>query len=218
MLVACLPYFVSECFACANQHSTCILRATVAIFFFYPTICNALFSTFNCRHIAEDQSLLVDDDRIFCESTAHRTYWQISMLLIVLFAVGVPVSVFNFLLRRRREYDRNQQDNKELIEKVVSRLDQQASADSRAPAALSKYTSSSTMTVTKANILLREVRDGQDVAFLLSSYKPSRHYWECLGASVRQAYACATKPLLYLANLYVLSMLTIARTCVHASF
>ncbi len=145
----------------------------------------------------------MDDDRILCESTAHQVFKQISTLLIGFFAVGVPLSVFYFLMKRRMKYDQNQQDNKQLIERVVTRLnpDEQTSNGSRAEpeeaeeaeeaeegaqgsscfsCSMTLPTRKYTITDTKANILVREVLHGHDVAFLLSSYKPARHYWECL--------------------------------------
>jgi len=100
----------------------------------------------------------VDDDRILCDSPDHQTYQNWSYLLIVGFAFGVPGVVFYSLYMRRRKYKKHQEENRELVERVCKKLE---------------------MTDTKANVLVQEVRAGQDVAFLLQSYKPTQHYWEC---------------------------------------
>lgn len=100
----------------------------------------------------------MDDDRILCDSPDHQTYQNWSYLLIVGFAFGVPGVVFYSLYMRRRKYKKHQEENRELVERVCKKLE---------------------MTDTKANVLVQEVRAGQDVAFLLQSYKPTQHYWEC---------------------------------------
>lgn len=166
--------FFSIFFVCKftrNHHHKLISRdgSERLLVFPDPTICNVLFSTFNCRDVGEESSVLLEDDRVLCEDHEHLDYQHVSEVYIVLFALGLPVCLLVVLLKRRREIEYHHIDNLELVQRVAKHLGEDEDDNDPTP-----------LTETKANILVRDVRDGQDVAFLLQSYKPSRHYWECL--------------------------------------
>ena len=129
-----------------------------AVFFVYPTICNVLFASWNCRKIGPDQTLLLDDDRIFCENDSHDMLQAISLVLIVAFAFGTPV-VLVFVLRNRRAQYKAQADQHEGL---VIAVEQELK-----------------LTRDKAEVITRDVTQGEEFSFLLQSYKPRYHWWEC---------------------------------------
>eukprot|EP01045_Picozoa_sp_COSAG04_P016932 COSAG04_NODE_1458_length_6631_cov_10.649878_1_plen_600_part_00 len=64
------------------------------VFFVYPTICNVLFASWNCRQIGPDQTLLLDDDRIFCGTDDERVFSSIPIRLSI--ASWAVIGVFGF--------------------------------------------------------------------------------------------------------------------------
>lgn len=107
-----------------------------------------LFSTFNCRQVGEDSSVLVEDDQVLCESDEHGSYQSASVVGIVVFAIGLPCVLFFVLWTRRREDADHLNVNRELVQRVAKALDETKDEDGEEPKPLSE---------TRANILVRDV-------------------------------------------------------------
>ena len=56
----------------------------------------------NCRKISETQTVLSSDYSIDCDTTVHKTYQVISVVMIVLFALGVPVGLAIIMIRSQQ--------------------------------------------------------------------------------------------------------------------
>lgn len=65
-----------------------------AIFLCYPQMVNVAFSTWNCRLVtngSEHNSVLIDDDRIFCDDPPLWWFRVFSVALLFVFGLGAPV-------------------------------------------------------------------------------------------------------------------------------
>eukprot|EP01043_Picozoa_sp_COSAG02_P018211 COSAG02_NODE_844_length_16583_cov_116.650267_7_plen_1394_part_00 len=72
------------------------------VFYCYPRVCNYAFSSFIARTVATDVSVLVSDDRQLLEDEDHLIYKMASLVVIVLFAFGVPVVTAVLLFKAHR--------------------------------------------------------------------------------------------------------------------
>ena len=94
------------------------------VFLVYPTICNTLFATFECRTLTTAQDSLTEgvleqDDRLLCSDGAMASLRWLSAVAIVGFAVGVPLTFAVVLRRAAREYDTSEQRQLDLIFKQL---------------------------------------------------------------------------------------------------
>lgn len=136
-------------------------RILFAIFFVYPTICNVAFAAFNCRDISAESSILVDDDRLFCQTARVRVLQTASGAVVVIFAFGVPIGAAIVLVSKAWEFERDSQDPK--AKELADRVGRALGVDS-----------------SSARFVIQDLTKSQDVSFLLNSYKPHYHYWEVL--------------------------------------
>eukprot|EP01043_Picozoa_sp_COSAG02_P036680 COSAG02_NODE_2703_length_8201_cov_9.957294_4_plen_1333_part_00 len=72
------------------------------VFYCYPRVCNYSFSCFIARTVAPDVSVLVSDDRQLLEDEDHLIYKTASLVVIVLFAFGVPIVTAVLLFKAHR--------------------------------------------------------------------------------------------------------------------
>jgi hypothetical protein len=62
-----------------------------ALFLSYPSMCNVAFCALDCRAVDNTESVLVDDDRIYCDTPTHQLYRLLSCGVIVAFGMGIPL-------------------------------------------------------------------------------------------------------------------------------
>jgi hypothetical protein len=68
---------------------------------------NRFFVLLNCRRLSTDETVLVDDYSISCTTNQHKGYQMLAGFAIVIFSVGVPVSIAILMLRSKHQ--QNQQ-------------------------------------------------------------------------------------------------------------
>jgi WD40 repeat protein len=65
---------------------------SLVVFVLYPTICNEVFATFNCRQLAVEMTLLVSDYAVDCSTTQYDKYFVLAVCMAVLFCAGIPIA------------------------------------------------------------------------------------------------------------------------------
>jgi hypothetical protein len=132
------------------------------IFLLYPTIVNTALASAECRELVPHHRVLEADDRLLCSSYEVETLQLISAVIIVVFALGVPVGFSLLLVQNAREYERLNDGPENAV--VVARLAGEFDVDSKV-----------------AEFILRDVTSmGQDFAFLMDAYSFRHYYWESL--------------------------------------
>ena len=174
MKVAVLPLMCTFMVVCAfvliqRQNGTSVaLQKSKSylfgcVFLLYPTICNIAFATFECRSlvVGESTGVLEADDRLLCTGDEVVFLQGLSYIVIVAFALGVPVVFSVLLIRNAREYK---------------------SADVETNSALAKRLALEFEVAEKiADFILRDVTAmGADFAFLMDAYTFRHYYWESL--------------------------------------
>lgn len=89
------------------QESISITRSTVfqascvfLLFLVYPAITSTLFGVFKCTDMAVDgQRWLLADLKVKCGTTQHRLLQTVSAVLLVVYAIGIPIAGLISLLR-----------------------------------------------------------------------------------------------------------------------
>eukprot|EP01043_Picozoa_sp_COSAG02_P046470 COSAG02_NODE_4349_length_5466_cov_31.632569_3_plen_1141_part_01 len=130
------------------------------LFLLYPCICNMAFATFECRELVKDEPtrILDADDRFLCDREEISQLQDLSLLVIIFFAVGVPVIFGAILWWNTRAYESQH------TTEVATRLAAQFKVDQMV-----------------ANYVLRDVTTmGASFSFLLDAYKFQWYYWEML--------------------------------------
>lgn len=139
--------------------------ASGCVFLIYPSVCNAVFAAYQCRELVAGapsvSGVLEADDRILCTSYNMELLRLISMVVIILFCVGVPLGSGIFLVHMARGHFHIDSD---LNAAVIVRL----AADFEVDANVADY-------------VLRDVTTmGQSLNFLLDAYTFRCYYWEVL--------------------------------------
>jgi hypothetical protein len=75
--------------------------AFFVLFIIYPLLCNKLFKMLDCRQLSPDFSVLASDYSIDCYTERHDLFYLMSTILIVVFSLGVPLTM-GILIRRNR--------------------------------------------------------------------------------------------------------------------
>eukprot|EP01043_Picozoa_sp_COSAG02_P054804 COSAG02_NODE_6264_length_3694_cov_140.769402_2_plen_841_part_00 len=136
-----------------------------AIFLIYPSVCNVVFAAYQCRELVVGaptmSGVLEADDRLLCSSPSMERLRFLSMIVIVVFCVGVPVVSGGGLLYMARGYARLDSDHNAA---VVTRLSADFDVDENV-----------------ADYVLRDVTAmGQSLSFLMDAYTFRCYYWEAL--------------------------------------
>lgn len=135
-----------------------------AVFILYPSICNSAFTAFECRELLMGDihvSILEDDDRLLCTDEAMKLVQSVSLVVIMVVAVGVPMIFSVLLLRNAHEYRRT---DSELNAAVARQLASEFGVDEEV-----------------ADFVLRDVLVmGQSFSFLMDAFKDRCYYWEIL--------------------------------------
>jgi hypothetical protein len=95
IIMACLLFGVV--FGRMGNHGSHFLSlCIVPSYLLYPSTSSVLFQTFNCRTIDQDR-ILSRDLSVNCDTEAHAQAQSMALVMIVLFCVGLPVSISSFI-------------------------------------------------------------------------------------------------------------------------
>ena len=98
----------------------------LSVFFAYPMVVVVSFATFVCTPLSPSWSVLEADNTILCEDKAHMTMQVASVLVIALFAVGMPVGIGVVVLRVMGRYE---SETSGLHVEMVTRLAEEMQCD-----------------------------------------------------------------------------------------
>eukprot|EP01043_Picozoa_sp_COSAG02_P054694 COSAG02_NODE_6232_length_3710_cov_3.154528_3_plen_878_part_00 len=130
-------------------------------FLLYPMICNTAFAAFECRKLRASTSgvILEADDRMLCTDSGIVSLQLCSLVIIILFAGGVPLTFGTFLVHTTYEYKRSDVDTTKAV--------------------VQKFADEFAVDVTVADHILRDVTAmGRDYSFLMDAYSFKHYYWE----------------------------------------
>ena len=119
------------------------------------------FTVWNCRQLGSEINVLVADYTVRCDDLKHVTYQLASVLVIIMFALGVPVLFGVRLLRQLRTF-RSEADcrgSRFVVRRVAEALllDDEQAAEA-----------------------IREINLGKSHSFLVNAYKSHLFWWESL--------------------------------------
>ena len=142
----------------ANSHAKG--NVFLAIFFSYPTICATAFKSFICKTLTMDISVLEADDTVLCEDSEHQVIQVLSMIVTVVFAIGLPLGLLIVLVSKARDYAGGDRvSNAALTRRVAEDLDVHDE---------------------KAEFIIRDLVIGADYGFVMDAYDPKYLYWEAI--------------------------------------
>ena len=72
----------------------------VLLFLIYPSVCSAIFATFQCKTLDDGSSMLRIDLLIDCDSSAHQSMVVYAVLMVFVYALGAPL-LYAYLLFKR---------------------------------------------------------------------------------------------------------------------
>lgn len=119
-------------------------------------MCNALFALFDCRKL-DGVTVLTHDYNVECDSSAHQLYSTVSVVVILIFAVGVPLGFFISLKLKLDSYKSVPPSTLY----VARRLCDDIGIDGA-----------------EALEFIRSIELGQTFGFMMTAYKPEYCYWE----------------------------------------
>ena len=70
------------------------------IFLIYPSLCSAVFATFQCKPLDDGSSKLRIDLLIDCDSPKHQLMFVYAIVMVFVYALGAPL-LYAYLLFRR---------------------------------------------------------------------------------------------------------------------
>lgn len=129
----------------------------VVVFLVYPSVCNKVFSIFNCRQL-DTERVLTSDYSLTCDTMMHKGFQMVAACVALFFCLGVPVSLCLLMARRIREYSTNSSEKDRFVARRVADdigLDDNEAADA-----------------------IRDVSTGREYSFLVNAYKPRHFFWE----------------------------------------
>jgi hypothetical protein len=129
------------------------------------TICAVCFASFICRRVTPVDSVLEADDLILCQDGTHTVLQAVSVLVVTVFAIGLPVTFGAVLAFKARSYARNMSGNNAAI---AHRLSEDLGVDEG-----------------EAEFVIRDLTTGflENYDFLIDAFHPRYLYWEALGKS-----------------------------------
>lgn len=74
------------------------------VFLIYPSICNQVFSMFNCRMLDSGMQVLFTDYSVSCDTVVHSGFKTIAAIIVVVFSLGTPVTLGVLMIMRVNEY------------------------------------------------------------------------------------------------------------------
>lgn len=142
----------------ANSHAKGNLF--LAIFFSYPTICATAFKSFICKALTTDISVLEADDTVLCEDSEHQLVQVLSLIVTVVFAIGLPVCLLLVLVKKAHDYAAGGRASNEALTRRVA---EELKVDDE-----------------KAEYIIRDLVIGADYGFVMDAYDPKFLYWEAI--------------------------------------
>eukprot|EP01051_Picozoa_sp_SAG22_P009951 SAG22_NODE_865_length_6783_cov_23.880461_2_plen_1099_part_00 len=166
-------------------------RMFFAVFFSYPSVCTMVFSSFNCVDVSAGsaQRILVDDDRVYCGDQTHQHIQYLSLLVILVVAVGVPLFFGVWIATKARKFERSKQNPKQQ-QAVLTPVDmhrQSQSLETLAVCALADnwgeplanpQLTPGDQCLEEMEAVIRDVTVLSDFSILIGAYRPSVAYWE----------------------------------------
>ena len=132
----------------------------LAIFFSYPTICATAFKSFICKALTTDISVLEADDTVLCEDSEHQLVQVLSLIVTVVFAIGLPVCLLLVLVKKAHDYAAGGRASNEALTRRVA---EELKVDDE-----------------KAEYIIRDLVIGADYGFVMDAYDPKFLYWEAI--------------------------------------
>eukprot|EP01045_Picozoa_sp_COSAG04_P005830 COSAG04_NODE_276_length_18405_cov_14.052278_6_plen_591_part_00 len=112
---------------------------------------------YNCRDLDGDIELLRTDYRVHCDNSEHHLFQLLAGVLIVLFAVGIPLWLVVMMLRRMGEHSVGSDSDRFVARRVADEL----KIDDK-----------------QAMEAIHDVSTGREYSFLVNAYKSQYYYWE----------------------------------------
>ena len=97
---------------------------------------------------------------MLCEDSSHRVMQGISIGVILVFALGVPVSLFTVLYSKAHSYEK---ETRKTYTKTARRLSKELDVD-----------------LSRAEFVIRDCVIGGNFSFVMDAYDPRFLYWEAL--------------------------------------
>ena len=117
--IVAIVYVVERCTGGAKAGSHARGNLFLVTFFVYPTICAVSFQSFLCKTLKAGVSVLEADDNTFCEDDNHGLIQVLSTVVIIVFALGLPLTLLHVLTSKTRAYSKSSQaEDKELAAQV----------------------------------------------------------------------------------------------------
>jgi hypothetical protein len=113
-------------------------------------VCNEVFTMFNCRHLDADHEVLIVDYSVDCNTPEHYVGRIVAAVMIVGFALGIPVWMGIMMMRRMREYTASSDSDRFVARRAADELkiNDVVAADA-----------------------IRDVTTGREYSFLVNAYK-----------------------------------------------
>jgi hypothetical protein len=121
-----------------------------------PTICTVCFGAFICKPLGPDASVLELSDLVLCSDSSHRGMQIASIIMIVCFAIGVPLKLGISMSKSATAYRNEHAAANELKAKELAE-------DLSVP-------------FSKAAFVVRDLTIGRGLGFLMDAYKPEYLY------------------------------------------
>jgi hypothetical protein len=159
MLVCAFAVYAVQRSSRASAKANLVGNAFFVVFFAYPRICTAAFSTFICRVVRLEPkvSVLDADDRVLCQDSVHTAFQVLSGLVIFVVALGVPVGAI-LLLRRERQRQQRENPVEESLKLRVAGVFR--------------------ITPEEAEEAVKDIRLGSKYSFLVGTFKGRYYMWE----------------------------------------
>ena len=135
---------------------------SLVVFVLYPSVCNQIFGTFNCRKLSADLELMVSDFDISCSTPIHKTFQLLAAVMVGLWCVGIPLGAAAVLVSKARGA---------------------AAAD---PDVATKLANEWSIEEHEALDAVRSIELGREWGFLLEAFRPGCFAWcvpECCRVS-----------------------------------
>ena len=126
---------------------------SLVVFVLYPSVCNQIFGTFNCRKLSANLELMVSNFDISCSTSIHMTFQLLAGIMVALWCVGIPLVAAVVLVWKARG---------------------DAAADLDLAAALTKAWG---IEEHEALDAVRSIELGKEWGFLLEAFRPGCFAW-----------------------------------------
>jgi hypothetical protein len=140
----------------------------LAVFLCYPALVRLSLAAWQCSpslSTAVELTILLADDRVSCEDWDHDIIQYLSLLLIIVVAIGMPIG---FAVQLRRAYKALPEPNEAALDRLKTAAGELGLAS-----------------VDEAAALFRNVCIGANYGSLVDTYKPELYWWESVWPRAR---------------------------------